>query len=807
MGLMNRWQGAWCIFGDLNVVRSHDDRVNSQVNIKEMPDFNNFINNTRLIEISMRGRKFTRVSDDGTKFSKLDRFLLNDKFNELWGNLSVIALDRKLSDHCSIVIRDVELDFGPKPFRVFDIRMKDLDFFRVVEEAWRKEIRSARPDCKFRGRLKKVKASLPVWSKDRFGGKKEKVENLRKEAMRWELEAENRVLNDSERTSWLEARKQWEIKEREYGNMLHQKSRIKWDAEGDENLNFFHSFVRRRNNKCNLKGLMVEGVWCEDPKTIKAQMAKHYKNLFSNDGGGGGRGNFWPISLIRCYYKIIAKMLAKRVKQVVGNMVGEVQNTFIKGRYILDGVLIANETIDYLKKNKGKSLIFKVDFEKAYVSITWRFLLDIMKKIGFGYKWCKWVDTCLRTSSVSVLVNGSPSEEFGLERGVRQGDPLSPFLFILATGGLNAIVTEAVEKGIFSGVVVGANNVTVSGLKVNYNKSKIYDIGVNDGDITDMARWMGCGTEEFPFSYLGLPIGENMRRGLNIGSLREKTRLYWVNGGGGGLGGRAGAYGLGRLMGVGIEFTSSFYGTLGDGRDIRFWVDRWVDIRRLCDRFPRLYHLDRSREGSVLDKGSWVNGVWCWKWDWVRDIKGRVSTEFRELVGVVQDIVVHSNDMDKWRWMLGDYGEFTVKELARLVERALKGRLPVSVELDRRGVDLDSGLCPCCNNVVETCGHSLVTCDLAMGVWEKVFNWWKVGNVNAFSIDEIFSSGGGVNVPTLLFCVWQVVIWTSGYFIWKERNSRVFGKKVSSTNKIVQDIQLKRFEWFVRRSKKYKAID
>ncbi|GKD48474.1 cysteine-rich receptor-like protein kinase, partial [Tanacetum coccineum] len=116
--------------------------------------------------------------------------------------------------------------------------------------------------------------------------------------------------------------------------------------------------------------------------------------------------------------------------------------------------------MDYLKKKKGKSLIFKVDFEKAYDSINWRFLLDIMKKIGFGYKWCKWVKTCLRTSFVSALVNGSPSKEFGLERGVRQGDSLSPFLFILAAEGLNVIVTEAMEKGIFSGVAVGANNVT-----------------------------------------------------------------------------------------------------------------------------------------------------------------------------------------------------------------------------------------------------------------------------------------------------------------------------------------------------------
>lgn len=177
-----------------------------------------------------------------------------------------------------------------------------------------------------------------------------------------------------------------------------------------------------------------------------------------------GLGDSRPISHIGCYYKIIAKMLSERFKRVVGNVVGEVQNAFIKGRYILDGVLIANETMDFLKKKKEKGLIFKVNFEKAYDSINWRFLLGIMRRMGFGNKWIKWVDTCVRSSSISILVNRSPLEEFWLERGVRQGEPLSPFLFILASEGLNVIVSEPVEKGIFRGVVVGENKVMASHL-------------------------------------------------------------------------------------------------------------------------------------------------------------------------------------------------------------------------------------------------------------------------------------------------------------------------------------------------------
>ncbi|GJX47850.1 transposon TX1 [Tanacetum coccineum] len=381
LGMMNRWQGAWFIFGDINMVKPSDDRLNSQVNIKEMMEFNDFINNTRLIKIPMGG-------------------------GNLLGMWSWTSVQSRLGSSW----------------------LDEPDFSRVVEEAWRKKVRSIRPDCIFRDRLKNVKASLRIWSRDRFGGHKEKVEKLRNEAMNWELEAEKRVLTDSERNSWMEG----------------------------------GSMVLGKNG--NLKGCNASFI------TIIPKVADPI-----------GLGDFRPISLIGCYYKIIAKILSKRVKRVVGNVVAEVQNAFIKGRFILDGVLISNETMDFLKKKKERGLIFKVNFEKAYDIINWRFLLDIMKRMGFEEKWCKWVDSCLRSSSMSILVNGSPSEEFVFERGVRQGDSLSPFLFILATEGLNAIVTEAVEK-------------------------------VNKEDMADMARWLRCGIGKIPFTYLGLPTGENMRR-------------------------------------------------------------------------------------------------------------------------------------------------------------------------------------------------------------------------------------------------------------------------------------------------------
>ncbi|PNX63811.1 receptor-like kinase, partial [Trifolium pratense] len=102
-------------------------------------------------------------------------------------------------------------------------------------------------------------------------------------------------------------------------------------------------------------------------------------------------------------------------------------------------------------KSKKELLLFKVDFEKAYDSVDWGYLEDVMGKMGFPTLWRKWIKECVCTASASVLVNGSPTEEFPFERGLRQGDPLSPFLFLLAAEGLNVLMETMVERNVFSG--------------------------------------------------------------------------------------------------------------------------------------------------------------------------------------------------------------------------------------------------------------------------------------------------------------------------------------------------------------------
>lgn len=113
---------------------------------------------------------------------------------------------------------------------------------------------------------------------------------------------------------------------------------------------------------------------------------------------------------------------------------------------------MANELVNYATSIGQKSLLLKVDFEKAFDCVNWEFLFDIMSQIGFGGTWCSWIKGFLSSSSISVLINGSPTKEFVMERGFRQGDPLSPFLFLIVTEALQVTVLEACNKGIYKGL-------------------------------------------------------------------------------------------------------------------------------------------------------------------------------------------------------------------------------------------------------------------------------------------------------------------------------------------------------------------
>jgi hypothetical protein len=178
--------------------------------------------------------------------------------------------------------------------------------------------------------------------------------------------------------------------------------------------------------------------------------------------------------------------------------------------------------------------------------VDWNFLLYLLKRCGFGERWCSWIKHCISSVQFSMLINGSPSGFFGSSRGVRQGDPLSPFLFVLVMEAFSRMISAIYSRGLISGFSVGTRGYNrvevshllfadytlvfcgadasqisylgallvcfeaVSGLKVNLTKSALIPVGSLE-DVDQLVGRLSCGTADLPLKYLGLPLGASFK--------------------------------------------------------------------------------------------------------------------------------------------------------------------------------------------------------------------------------------------------------------------------------------------------------
>jgi hypothetical protein len=250
--------------------------------------------------------------------------------------------------------------------------------------------------------------------------------------------------------------------------------------------------------------------------------------------------DFRPISLIGSIYKLLAKVLANRLKLVLDSVISESQNSFVGGCQILDSVLIANECLDSWIKSGIPGLICKLDIEKAYDHVNWDCLFFILDRMGFGRKWVCWMKACVSTVRYSVIVNGSPTGFFDSSRGLRQGDPLSPLLFLVIMEVLSWMLRRTEEGGFIRGFQAGRTDglgvshllyaddtiifcdanperllyiqmvltcfEAVIGLRVNMLKSEMVPVG-EVPDLSRLAALLSCKIGSIPMNYLGMPLG------------------------------------------------------------------------------------------------------------------------------------------------------------------------------------------------------------------------------------------------------------------------------------------------------------
>ncbi|KAJ9537397.1 hypothetical protein OSB04_030130 [Centaurea solstitialis] len=557
--------------------------------------------------------------------------------------------------------------------------------------------------------------------------------------------------------------------------------------------------------------------------------------------------DYRPINLIGCVTKVISKVLAERLKGVLDTVVSKNQTAFVKGRNILDGPLLVNEVIHWAKRIKKKLLIFKVDFAKAFDSLNWSFLDSVLNQMGFGKKWRDWVKGCVGTAKMSVLINGSPTNEFRMGKGVRQGDPLAPFLFILAAEGLNVALREATRKNIFRGVCMGNEGEDVSllqfaddaifmgewdtenarnlirilkcfevcsGLKVNMSKSRITGVEVSKEDIARMARKLRCKDDSIPFTFLGLPVGGNMNFARNwqpvIDKFKKKLSIW-----------KAKTLSIGGRM----QLCKSVLGSLGLGiGSLRaanlamlakwWWRDRvepdakWKKVVDFC-------HGSQSRTAlSSSSRGTWSS------------IQG-IDKDLRQMGINILSMMHRKEDTDDWEWDLESNKIFTVRSLRKWIDavnlpisnfqtdwvswlpskvnihlwRVSLNRLATRDNLLKRGVVLSSDECPFCLTTAEGLEHLFVNCSTTKIVSAHLKEWLAWWPDNISSVSDFWSVVSSDTRNPISLQVYKVIIAAFLWTIWTNRNGVTFNGSLKKEKEMCREVQFLAFDWIRCRAK------
>ncbi|XP_019435175.1 PREDICTED: uncharacterized protein LOC109341686 [Lupinus angustifolius] len=570
----------WYFLGDFNAIRMESERRggNGVINKREIFLSDEWIRNMELIDLPLTSRNFTWFQPGNCSMRRLDRFLISPEWIAKWPECSQWE-GTKLRGWKAFVVKE---------------KLKAL---KLKIKVWNREV--------FGSLDKKLDDSVLEFGKldllgERIQLSSNQINNRNPLLADWWNSANMKEINQINNRNLFLA--DWWNSANMKENLLFQKSRSRWIQEGDANSSYFHACINGRRRRNQILGISIAvligcaeatilesdftdeeikgAVWsCEadkspSPDGFNFGFFRHFWETIKQDitvfvkefqvRGKLPKGlnasfialilkihspnriqDYRPISLVGSLYKILSKVLAGKLKKVLPSLISSTQSAFLSDKNILDGPVVLNEAIHSAEKLKSGCIIFKVDFEKAYDSVRWEFLDYMLRRMDFSVGWRKWIHTCLSLTSMSVLSNGSPGPHFYVSRGISQGDPMAPFLFLIVAEGLSGLVKSAINKDLFSGFKVGDDQIEVSslqfaddtvilckplpinfwtikailncfelvsGLKVNFQKSSMMGFSVSSSILEAAAAFIHCKVGSSPFNYLGITVGANPRR-------------------------------------------------------------------------------------------------------------------------------------------------------------------------------------------------------------------------------------------------------------------------------------------------------
>nr|GEV24190.1 RNA-directed DNA polymerase, eukaryota [Tanacetum cinerariifolium] len=570
------WKGNVVLMGDINEVRYKSDRFGSNFNVQGAGEFNYFINDVDLEEVPLGGSMFTWCHKSGLKMSKLDRFFISNSLFNSSPHISAITLERYLSDHQPILLWETNYDYGPIRFRFFHHWFELDGFNKFVIDSWNVvpgDVSNGMLNLVYK--LKYLKVRIREWIKD-YRSKCNGAMDRYKEEIRVLDEAV-----DKGQGSNLIANKRVEIinnifrLEHLHSMDMAQKAKVKWAIKGDKNSRFFHGMLNKKRDQTSIWGIMVDGVWIEQPRDVKREFFSYFRDRFAKSPDQRILINMEFSNSISSEQQADLERLVSReeLKMAMWNCGTDKSpgpDGFTFGFYRYFWSTIKNDVFDAVNhffscgdipkgcNSSFIALIPKVpaanlvkDFRPiSLIGSVYKIiakilsdrlvgvLRDIVSEVQSAFiadrqildgpfilneviQWCKRRNGVIGYRRASNRLEGQfllmvvlLKSSSALEAGLFTGIFLSKYLkFSHMFYADDAIfVGQWSDENINTLVCVLDCFHRASGLKINMSKSKIMGIHVEGNKVKQATTKLGCLILTLPFSYLGTKVGGSMSR-------------------------------------------------------------------------------------------------------------------------------------------------------------------------------------------------------------------------------------------------------------------------------------------------------
>nr|GEV98153.1 RNA-directed DNA polymerase, eukaryota, reverse transcriptase zinc-binding domain protein [Tanacetum cinerariifolium] len=687
-----------------------------------------------------------------------------------------------------ILLKESLMDYGPTPFRLFHSWFLEDDFLSMVQDSWSiADNNSQNHMIKLKNKLKNLKHGLKAWGCD-----KKYLHNKERNLIQESLLGIDLCLDQGDRVPLVD----------QFPRVLssdlscnleamvssHEIKKAIWDCGSDKTPGPNGSIP----NGCNPSFIAL---------ILKVLDAK----LFND---------FRPISLVGYQYKIIGKILVNRLSNVMDDLISQEQSAFVKGRQIMEGPIILNEVISWCKAKKEKALLFKVNFQKAFDSVRWDHLDDILDKFGFGH-----------TGMFTPIMVGH-NNQVSISHLFYADDVM--FIGKWSLEKVNALM-----------LMLHYFFLTL-GLKINVQKSSIAGIGVLSSIVHNMVAIFGCSTSKLPFSYLGgrltliksvlgaiptyfmslfkVPKGVLKRLWINVikaihrneGSLNAPPPNY------------GGSVWLGiilvveKLKSKGIDLSSFCKLALGNGHSIKFWLDKWYGDTPFKDKFNRCFNLELQKDVSVAPKLQSTDLSFSFR---RCPRSGIEESQLGELNSLVSSLIL-SNSSDRWSWSFCGSGIFTVKSARDFIDqyilvtsspirwskvipiklnifvwRFVLDKIPTRCNLTKRGVNIPCSLCPICQMELESRDHLVFRCSMALDLYSLFSGWWNIQfpSFHNFAVWEVWLASIRLNKNQKL--VLEASFSSLWWHIWIFRNAFLFSERKPLKGLIFDNFVSQTFNW------------